>query len=194
MAKNPFKRSMKNIYQNFVNYSFISAIVTIILGMLLLFLTDLTTKVIGIVAGLCFIGSGISSLYDYLKRDGAKLFALSIFFAIGYIALGALLIIYPYSAMNFVTICLGIFMLLKGLLKINYGLWFKKGNEDCWLVTLVTGILTGVIGILLMFNPFRAGFAINQIVGAFLIISGVLDFQNTFMFKKRAKEIMDIFW
>ena len=194
MSRTPFKKSMKNVYNNFVTYSFVSAIITVVLGILLLFLTNLTTKVIGIVTGLCCIGSGISSVYNYLKRDGAKLFSLSIFFGIGYIALGALLIIYPYSAMSFVTISLGIYLLLKGLLKINYGLWFKKGNEDCWLITLVTGILTGVIGILLMFNPFKAGFTINQIVGAFLIIAGVLDFQNTFMFKKRTKEIMDIFW
>ncbi len=194
MARTPFKKSIKNIYNNFINYSFIVAILTFILGFLLLFLTNVTTKVIGIIAGISCIGSGISSIYNYLKRDGARLFQYSVIFASLYILIGALLIIYPYQAMSFVTIWLGIYMVVKGLLKVNYGLWFKKGNEDCWLVTLASGILIALIGIVLIFNPFKAAFAVNQIIGIFLMITGVIDFTNTFMFKKRNKEIMDIFW
>ncbi len=194
MAQTPFKKSIKNKYRNFVNYSFIMALGTFLLGLLLLFLTDLTTRVIGIVVGFSCLASGGASLYNYFKRDGAKLFELSVFFAGFYFLLGLLLIFWPYKAMSFLMVCLGLYMVVKGLLKVNYGLWFKRGNEDCWLVTLVTGILYGVIGILVMFNPFAAGFTLNQIVGAFMMIIGVLDFQNAFMFKKRTKEIMDIFW
>ena len=183
MARTPFK-----------NYSYLMAIGTFLLGVLLLFLTDITTKVIGVVVGFSCLASGACSLYNYFKRDGAKLFELSIFFAGIYFLLGLLLIFYPYRAMSFLMICMGIYLIIKGLLKVNYGLWFKKGNEDCWLVTLATGILYVIIGILVMFNPFKAGFTLNQIVGAFMMITGVLDFQNTFMFKKRTNEIMDIFW
>ncbi len=194
MARTPFKKSIKNSYNNFVNYSFISAILTAILGLIMLFLPSLTTKVIGIFAGISCIASAGSALFNYLKRDGAKLFQLSIIFAICYIILGVLLIVYPYTAMTFVTICLGIYMIIKGLVKVDYGFWFKRGNEDCWLVTLATGILFVIIGIIMLVNPFGSALKINQLVGAFLIIIGVLDFQNTFMFKKRTKEIIDIFW
>lgn len=194
MARTPFKKSIKNSYNKFINYAFISAILTAVLGLVMLFLPSLTTKVIGIFAGVSCIASAGSALFNYLKRDGAKLFQFSIFFAISYMVLGALLIVYPYSAMTFVTICLGIYMIIKGLVKVDYGFWFKRGNEDCWLVTLATGILFIIIGILMLVNPFGSALKINQLVGAFLIIIGILDFQNTFMFKKRTKEIIDIFW
>ena len=194
MAKKPFKNSIKNVYKRFINYSFIMAILTFILGLILLFVPSVSTKIAGVIAGVSCIVSGLCSLYNYLKRDGAKLFALSIVFASLYMLLGLVLILYPYTAMTFVTICLGLYLLFKGALKIDYAMWFKKGNEDCWLVTLVSGIMLLVIAILLMFNPFKAGLTIAQIVGAFMMITAVIDFSNAFMFKKRTKEIMDIFW
>ena len=84
-------------------------------------------------------------------------------------------------------------MIINGLSKMNYAVWLKKGEEDSWLVTLVSGILIAVIGILVVFNPF-ASLTITKLAGAFLIITGVIDLTDTILFKKRSKEIMDIFW
>lgn len=61
-------------------------------------------------------------------------------FGVLYSILGVVIILYPYSVMEFVTVCLGLFVIINGATKINYGIWLKRGNEDSWLVTLVTGI------------------------------------------------------
>ena len=95
--------------------------------------------------------------------------------------------------MEFVTVCLGLFLIINGATKINYGLWLKRGNSGAWLVTLVAGILLVILGIMIVFNPFTA-FALTQITGAFLIISGVLNLSDAITFKISSKEIMDIFW
>ena len=95
--------------------------------------------------------------------------------------------------MNFVTVCLGLFIIVNGISKINYGMWLKRGNEESWLVTLVTGAFLVTIGIMLVFNPFTA-LTLTQIAGAFLIITGVLNLSDTILFKNRAKQIMEIFW
>lgn len=194
MAKSVFKKSMKNTYRNFIIYSFINAALSFICGLIIVLVPSLSTKVICIIAGISCILSGLTSLYNYLKRDGAKLFALSIVFAILYFCLGLILIIFPSRVVSFVTICLGLYLLVKGALKIDYALWFRKGEEDSWKVTLASGILLIVIAIILLINPFKAGLTINQIVGAYLMLLSVVDASNTFMFNKRTKEIMDIFW
>ena len=194
MAKSPFKKSMKNTYQNFIIYSFVSAALTFILGLIIVLLPNLSVEVAGIIAGVSCIASGISSLYNYLKRDGAKLFGLSLVFAVIYFALALILIVYPYEVKNFLTICLGLYLLIKGALKIDYAFWFKKGEDASWTVTLGSGIVLIIIGILLMINPFGDGLALNYLVGAYLILLAIVDFTNAFMFKKRTKEIMDIFW
>lgn len=189
----PFKKSIEHVYNKMVIFSIISAIITIIVGIVLLFLPNLSNKVVGIITGVIFIIFGITTAYKYLKRDGAKIYSLNLVFAILYLILGLVIIIFPFSVIEFVTVCLGLFLVVNGAIEINYGLWLKRGGSKAWLVTLVAGILLVILGIMIVFNPFTA-FALTQITGAFLIISGIINLSDAITFKTKAKEIMDIFW
>ena len=189
----PFKKSIEHVYNKMVIFSIISAVITIIVGIVLLFLPNLSNKVVGIITGVIFIIFGITTAYKYLKRDGAKIYSLNLVFAILYLILGLVIIIFPFSVIEFVTVCLGLFLVVNGATEINYGLWLKRGGSKAWLVTLVAGILLVILGIMIVFNPFTA-FALTQITGAFLIISGIINLSDAITFKTKAKEIMDIFW
>ena len=193
MAKTPFKNSIENVYNRMIIYSMVTSILAIIVGLVLIFLPTVSNKVVGIIVGVIILVFGINAIYKYFHRDGAKLYSLNIVFGVLYSILGVVIILYPYSVMEFVTVCLGIFIIINGATKVNYGIWLKKGSEDSWLVTLVTGIFLVVLGIMVVFNPFSS-FTLTQLSGAFLIIVGILNVSDTILFKKRAKQIMDIFW
>lgn len=190
---NPFKNSIENVYNRMIIYSLLTAILAILVGLTLIFLPSVSNKIVGIIMGVVILIFGINAVYKYIHRDGAKIYSLNIVFGVLYSILGVVIILYPFSVMEFVTVCLGIFIIINGATKINYGVWLKKGNEDSWLVTLVTGIFLVIIGIMLVFNPF-ASLTLTQLCGAFLIIVGILNVSDTVLFKKRAKEIMEIFW
>lgn len=190
---NPFKNSIENVYNRMIVYSLLTAILAILVGLTLIFLPSVSNKIVGIIMGVVILIFGINAVYKYFHRDGAKIYSLNIVFGVLYSILGVVIILYPFSVMEFVTVCLGIFVIINGATKINYGVWLKKGNEDSWLVTLVTGIFLVIIGIMLVFNPF-ASLTLTQLCGAFLIIVGILNVSDTILFKKRAKEIMEIFW
>ena len=190
---NPFKNSIENVYNRMIIYSLLTSILAILVGLTLMFLPSVSNKIVGIIMGVVILIFGINAVYKYFHRDGAKVFSLNIVFGVLYSILGVVIILYPFSVMEFVTVCLGIFVIINGATKINYGVWLKKGNEDSWLVTLVTGIFLVIIGIMLVFNPF-ASLTLTQLCGAFLIIVGILNVSDTILFKKRAKEIMEIFW
>ncbi len=140
-----------------------------------------------------FLIEGINSIYKYFHREGAKLYNLNLVFGVIYAVLGVVIILVPSSVVEFITICLGIYMIVNGASKVNYALWLKRGNEDSWLITLATGILVAIVGVLVIFNPF-ASLTLTKLAGAFLIITGILDFMDTILFKNRSKEIMEIFW
>ncbi len=188
-----FKKSIENIYNKMIVFSIITSIITIIVGTILLFLSDLTNKVVGIITGVIFVLFGLTSVYKYLKRDGAKIYTLNLVFSILYLVLGVVIIIFPFSVIEFVTVCLGLFLIINGATKINYGLWLKRGSCSAWLITLIAGSFLGVLGIMMIFNPFTS-YALTQIVGAFLIMSGVINLSDAITFKAAAKEIMEIFW
>ncbi len=188
-----FKKSIENIYNKMIVFSIITSIITIIVGTILLFLPDLTNKVVGIITGVIFVLFGLTSVYKYLKRDGAKIYTLNLVFSILYLVLGVVIIIFPFSVIEFVTVYLGLFLIINGATKINYGLWLKRGSCSAWLITLIAGSFLGVLGIMMIFNPFTS-YALTQIVGAFLIMSGVINLSDAITFKAAAKEIMEIFW
>ena len=186
-----FKNSIENMYKRMITYSILTSILTVVAGVVLLLVPELTNKVVGIIAGIIFLLEGINSIYKYFHREGAKLYNLSLVFGVLYAVLGV--VIYPFTVVEFVTVCLGLYMIINGASKVNYALWLKRGNEDSWLITLATGILVAIVGILVIFNPF-ASLTLTKLAGAFLIITGILDFMDTILFKNRSKEIMEIFW
>ena len=188
-----FKNSIENMYKRMIIYSLLTALFTIIMGIVLLLLPNTTNKVVGIIVGIIFLIEGINSVYKYFHREGAKLYNLNLIFGVLYALLGVVIILYPFTVVEFVTVCLGIYMIINGASKVNYALWLKRGNEESWLITLATGILIAIVGILVIFNPF-ASLTLTKLAGAFLIITGILDFMDTILFRNRSKEIMEIFW
>lgn len=188
-----FKNSIENMYKRMIIYSLLTALFTIIMGIVLLLLPNVTNKVVGIIVGIIFLIEGINSVYKYFHREGAKLYNLNLIFGVLYALLGVVIILYPFTVVEFVTVCLGIYMIINGASKVNYALWLKRGNEESWLITLATGILIAIVGILVIFNPF-ASLTLTKLAGAFLIITGILDFMDTILFRNRSKEIMEIFW
>lgn len=188
-----FKNSIENMYKRMIIYSLLTALFTIIMGIVLLLLPNATNKVVGIIVGIIFLIEGINSVYKYFHREGAKLYNLNLVFGVLYALLGVVIILYPFTVVEFVTVCLGIYMIINGASKVNYALWLKRGNEESWLITLATGILIAIVGVLVIFNPF-ASLTLTKLAGAFLIITGILDFMDTILFRNRSKEIMEIFW
>ncbi len=190
---NGLRNSIENIYKRMIWYSIGTALITIITGIVLLLVPELSGKVLGIIVGIIFLIEGINSIYKYFHREGAKLYNLNLVFGVIYAVLGVVIILVPSSVVEFITVCLGIYMIVNGASKVNYALWLKRGNEDSWLITLATGILVAIVGVLVIFNPF-ASLTLTKLAGAFLIITGILDFMDTILFKNRSKEIMEIFW
>ena len=190
---NGLRNSIENMYKRMIWYSIGTALITIITGIVLLLVPELSGKVLGIIVGIIFLIEGINSIYKYFHREGAKLYNLNLVFGVIYAVLGVAIILVPSSVVEFITVCLGIYMIVNGASKVNYALWLKRGNEDSWLITLATGILVAIVGVLVIFNPF-ASLTLTKLAGAFLIITGILDFMDTILFKNRSKEIMEIFW
>ena len=134
---------------------------------------------------------GCMSIFDCSAKNVVKLFNFSLIYGVLSIIFGLLIILNPLALANIVTICFGIWMVISGAVKINNSISLKKLKEDSWSVILGIGILTSLIGILLIFNPFVELY-ITQVVGIFVIIYAVLDFTNNLLFKKRKKDIIKI--
>ena len=65
MAKTPFKNSIENVYNRMIIYSLITSILSIIVGLVLIFLPTVSNKVVGIIVGVIILIFGINAVYKY---------------------------------------------------------------------------------------------------------------------------------
>ena len=180
-------------FNKMLTISIVSSIVIALVGAVLLFMPKLSNKLIGIIMGVLFILYGITTIYKYITRNGAKLYSLNLLYGIIILLIGVIIVLVPFSVTSFLTICLGLYLIIIGINKVTYGIWFKIGNHSSWLITLVIGIMLIFFGILILSNPFSS-LTITRLVGAFLILASILDITDLILLKKRSDEISKIFW
>lgn len=194
MARKKFvQKKTVNELNSILIKSIIMYVLFIVVGAVMLFLPNLSNKIIGIMTGVICILNGIMMIYKYLKREGAKLYVYNIAFGIISILLGATIILVPSSVVSFITVMLGIYLIVVGANRISYGVWFKIGGDSSWLITVVMGVMTSIFGIMVIANPFSA-LTLTQVTGTFIIISSVLDITDTILLKRRIEKIIPIFW
>lgn len=187
------RETISDRFNKFMTLSIICSVIIALIGGVLLFLPELSNKLIGIISGVLFILSGINTIYKYFCRNGAKLYSLNLLYGIIILLIGVIIILVPFSVTTFLTIWLGLYLIIFGVNKITYGVWFKIGNDSSWLITFVIGIMLTIFGILVLANPFSS-LTVTQVVGSFLILSSILDLTDLVLLKKRANEITKIFW
>ena len=82
MARIIRESGSKNIrkFNNFTTSSIVASVVNIIIGVLVFIFSEQIGTLIGYIAGLIFIYTGILAIYKFIKRDGAKLYSLNIIY------------------------------------------------------------------------------------------------------------------
>ena len=152
-----------------------------LVGLVLLLIPGTLNKIIGILIGAALLIVGILAIIRYTKEHevGSNLNLVS---GILYSVLGVIIIIYPYSIINLVTICLGVYLIINGLLKLKLAFMLKNVTNK-WIGTLIMGIITIILGLLLIFNPF-AGITITKLAGAFLVVVAIFDLVDTYIIQK----------
>ena len=152
-----------------------------LVGLVLLLIPGTLNKIIGILIGAALLIVGVLAIIKYTKEkeEGSNLNLVS---GILYSVLGVIITIYPYSIINLVTICLGVYLVINGLLKLKLA-FNLKNVTDKWIGTLIMSIITVILGILLIFNPF-AGITITKLAGAFLVIVAIFDLIDTYIIEK----------
>lgn len=192
MGKFAISTTTEDLKKMYITSMLVSIMIAVV-GVVLYVLTDIPERMIGLSVGLASIVTSFVVAYKYFKRDGARLYKYNLIFAILFLILGIVAALDIFKVASFITICLGIYILLLGSLKVSYGVWFKVADDSSWFITSFMGVMLALIGLILIINPFES-LTLSQTVGVFLLIASVLDITDTFMLLKRADKVLEIFW
>ena len=175
---------------NFFKSSIISSLGLAILGILLIFYSEVTIVSISYVIGAILIALGTLALLKYIRNYKVGIQnGLDIVYGIVTVILGIIIITNPKEIAGIIPFVIGIVIIISSANKLQYSFELKKVNSSIWKSTMILSIITMLCGILLIFNPFKGAVFITKIVGILILLYAVLDLISTIAIKKSIKEI-----
>lgn len=174
----------------------ITTLCFVVIGFILAIWPQIGLDVMCKIVGVFLITHGILRLAGYFSKD---LFQLAFQFDLGLgiisFILGILMIFRSNTFINIITICIGVFMVVDAALRIQTAIEARKFGIVTWWVILVMAIIVAVIGVLLLFVPFKTVTMITRVMGVCLCFDGIMNLivvRNTVQTIRRKDDIIDI--
>lgn len=183
---------MKQFFQDIKNSFLLSAVISIILGIVLIVYPVKTSLLICYIAGIFLIFAGVVALFRYLTSRGEPFFfRYDLFVALVLLLFGLFVIFESDLVIAFIPVVIGLILLVNGLISIQKAFNLKRAGLEKWWLEFLLALLTTVLGIIICTNPFDAVATTNIFIGICLVYSGISDLLTTYFMgraKRRIKE------
>jgi uncharacterized membrane protein HdeD (DUF308 family) len=154
----------------------VMSVVLCLLGVLMIVRPDFSIEMVGIAGGVCLILFGVVKLVGYFSKDLFRLaFQYDLAFGVLLISLGIILLLHPDDLLNFLCLVLGIAVLADGLFKVQIAVDSKQFGIQNWWLILTLAILTGALGLVLVFRPSESAAVLMTLFGVALLAEGILN-------------------
>ena len=163
-----------------------SSIAYLILGFLLLIKPG--TALVTVVHILAIVAAvmGIVSLVSYFK-DKYSAGNGGVIKGVVYLLIAAFLYFGAGFIISIVPIIFGILIVISGIVKLQEALDMMKYRASGSITVLIISILSLVLGVLILINPFGTAELLFRIIGIALIYNGVSDLLTVFYFSKKTR-------
>lgn len=151
-----------------------SAVLTIILGIILVAVPGAAVKTVFLAVGWMLIVSGVVSLLSAAFSRGQPVGQGDFVLGLIQIATGLVVLMRPGFLLSLVGLVLGFVLLLHGVRDIQSAREAKALGYG-YKFSLIVGIVTLAMGFVIMVNPFTAGENLLRLAGLFLILDGAGD-------------------
>ncbi|MBP3799589.1 MAG: DUF308 domain-containing protein [Bacilli bacterium] len=180
---------MERIMKSLVKSSYITSSILILLGLVLVVKSEETLKVISYLVGGVLITLGIVAFIKFFKNSEKNIpDNFDIIYGIVTIVFGIFIIINPKLVASIIPFVLGAWILFKSAFKVAYGFELKGKNSPIWKSTLITSGISALVGIIILFNPFKTASIVFMLIGIALIAYGIMDIISTYQLKKNVAD------
>ena len=157
------------------NY-FISAILTIALGAVLIIWPDWSGRILCYLLGAALILMGGIQLIVCIRAERIGFYSkFSMLMNIILILLGVWVCIRPDTVLSLVPVIIGIVMLIHGCMDLQFTMDIKHAGSGKWWIALIFALVTLTLGVFLVMHPFLAFEITMLIIGIGLLYDGISD-------------------
>ena len=182
---------MKSVIQDMKHNYFINAVIMVILGIVLVIWPHILGVMLCYLLGGALIVMGIFQLISFLRGERLGFYnKFVMMMGIVLVLLGIWICAQPRIVLSIIPVVVGIIVLIHGLMDIQYTLDIKKAGSEKWWIALIAAVLTLIVGLLLVLNPFTVYEITMVLVGVAMLYDGGSDLA-LLLFSYRAQRDTD---
>ncbi|MDO5133882.1 MAG: DUF308 domain-containing protein [Eubacteriales bacterium] len=149
---------------------------SLILGILLLIWPGSALKMASYVCGIVVMGGGITAILAHFReRRRAYRGGINLIAGIIVTAVGGWIFLNPENFASIIPTAIGYLIVLSGIVKLTETFSLTKAHYRKWWVSLLAGVVTIFMGMLLVNHAFGIVLTMVRIGGAFLLFNGISD-------------------
>ncbi len=153
----------------------IKGIITIILGVVIMFYSEDSIKALGLLPGLLItIIGGAQIGFAVLARKNLNHWQWYLSGGIGTTIIGVVLMLNPEFTLHLLIIGIGAWFLFQGLQDIVASNYWKKVGHPNWWYLAIGAVVNVIVGLLFIFNPLKGALAVTAFIGLGMILSGIV--------------------
>lgn len=165
---------MENYIKKYAKNSLLISLLLIAFSFFLIFKPVQSITIIMSILGLIIIAIGIVKMISYFTAHKEyRLYNFDLVQGIICIIAGGVIIFKPTIIFTFLQFIVGIWMIIQSIVKIQISLNLRTLSSKYWIATLILSILTLILGLVILFNPFATTIALTTICGIMLLISEI---------------------
>lgn len=167
---------MTNFLKRIQTNALFSAVLYALLGLFLLLWPERSTSVLCTLTGWVLVLSGASDILQFLRhRDGTLDSAVHLVVGVILCSVGIWLISRPTLIAVIIPRIIGVLICVHGCNDLSGAFTLRKSTSSRWTAALVLGIVTLVLGLVLVLSPFETFTAVVRVIGLFLLYDGLSD-------------------
>ena len=183
---------MEKIIKSIVKSSIFTSGILILLGLLLFIKSDDTIVAISYLVGGAIIILGILAFINFFKKKNSDFVSsFDIIYGMITVVFGIFILSNPKMVATIIPFIIGGWVLIKSSFKIAYAIELKNVENVIWKNVLVNYIISELVGVIMIFNPFKTSVVVFKIIGAAIIVYAILDIISTIQLKKNVDEFSE---
>lgn len=167
---------MRNILREQRRSSIVAAMVTILMGLLLIFVPNRSIQLLCALLGGALMLTGIIYIFGWLSKRRETGFPVWFLLpGVILVALGLWLCTSPASVVLLIQYIFVAVLIFHGVIDLQGAVSLARRGWDRWWMDLLLAVLTLALGALILVNPFGAAEALMMAIGVSLVFDGVSD-------------------
>lgn len=168
----------------------ITALLLLALGIVILVWPDVTQQIIGqVIGGGLFLFGAIQAIAVLVKRKWHLVTQASLVLGIIIAVIGGWIFLRPNWILEMIPLMMGVVIILNGIHNLLKSLQLKKIKYEKWWVAIILGLLTIILGGVLIGIKDTAVQTIIRIIGIFLIYDAISDLWIVFTMHRAIKKL-----